>query len=79
MDSKWIPSGAALAAASPGPYQNTTQGTVADPQIGSRGLTIRQRLTLIVFAVAVPILMLSIGIIWQLASRERETSRQAVL
>ena len=45
----------------------------------ARGLSIRQRLTLIVLAVAIPLLALSAAIVWRLDQRERETRRDAIM
>jgi PAS domain S-box-containing protein len=48
-------------------------------QVAARGLSIRQRLTLIVLAVAIPMLLLLAGIVWWLAHRESEKRRDAML
>ena len=45
----------------------------------ARGLSIRQRLTLIVLAVAIPLLALSAAIVWRLDQRERQTRRDAIM
>jgi PAS domain S-box-containing protein len=45
----------------------------------ARGLSIGQRLTLIVLAVAIPMLLLSTAIVWRLAGHERDQSRDAIL
>ena len=42
-----------------------------------RDMTVRQRLSLIVLAVALPMLLLSAGIVWHLDQREREARRDA--
>ncbi|WP_170149825.1 sensor histidine kinase [Rhodoplanes roseus] len=42
-------------------------------------MTIRQRLILIVLAVTVPMVLLSVGIVWRLTERERATNTQAIL
>ncbi|MGO9007112.1 MAG: PAS domain S-box protein [Beijerinckiaceae bacterium] len=42
-------------------------------------MSIRQRLTLIVLAVAIPMLAMSAAIAWQLEQRERETQREATM
>jgi two-component system, LuxR family, sensor kinase FixL len=44
-----------------------------------RGLSIGQRLTLLVLAVAIPMLLLSTAIVWRLAQLERDQSRDAIL
>jgi PAS domain S-box-containing protein len=44
-----------------------------------RGLSISQRLSLIVLVVAVPMLMLVTGIVWRLGEREREAHSEAVI
>jgi two-component sensor histidine kinase len=44
-----------------------------------KGWSIRIRLMLIALAVAVPFLLLSAGIVWQLAETERQTRREAIL
>jgi len=48
-------------------------------QVAARGLSIRQRLTLIVLVVAIPMLLLSAFIVWWLAGRESEKRRDAML
>jgi PAS domain S-box-containing protein len=45
----------------------------------ARGLSIGQRLTLIVLAVAIPMLLLSTAIVWRLAAHARDQSRDAIL
>jgi signal transduction histidine kinase len=50
-----------------------------EPKPVARGLSVRQRLTLIVMAVAVPMMLLSVWTVWQLAERERDISRQAMV
>jgi two-component system, LuxR family, sensor kinase FixL len=45
----------------------------------ARGMSISQRLTLIVLTVAIPLLILSAIIVWRLAGYEREQSRRAIL
>ncbi len=45
----------------------------------AHGLNIRQRLTLIVLAVAVPMLLLSAAVVWRLDLREREVRRDAIM
>ena len=44
-----------------------------------KGWSIRQRLMLLALAVALPFIMLTAGIVWQLANNERETRREAIL
>jgi PAS domain S-box-containing protein len=51
--------------------------TLSRPPAG--GLSIRQRLTLIVLAVALPLLALSAAIVWRLDQRERQTRRDAMM
>jgi two-component system, LuxR family, sensor kinase FixL len=53
--------------------------TVSDSNLSIRGLSIDQRLTLIVLAVAIPMLLLSTAIVWRLAGQERDQSRHAIL
>jgi hypothetical protein len=45
----------------------------------ARGLSIRQRLTLIVLAVAIPLLALSAAIVWRLGESQRGTQRDAIM
>jgi two-component system sensor kinase FixL len=51
---------------------------VTEPRVAPRGLSIDQRLTLVVFAVAIPMLMLSTVVVWQLANHEEDQSRHAI-
>jgi PAS domain S-box-containing protein len=44
-----------------------------------RGLSIGQRLTLIVLVVALPMLLLAAGIVWRLGERERDAHRDAIM
>ena len=44
-----------------------------------RGLSIRSRLALLVIVVAVPLLLLSIAIVWRLTDREQEAQRDAIM
>ena len=48
-------------------------------RVVARGMSIRQRLTLIVLVVAIPLLLLSAFIVWWLADRESEKRRDAML
>jgi two-component system, LuxR family, sensor kinase FixL len=50
-----------------------------DSNAAARGLNIGQRLTLIVLAVAIPMLLLSTAIVWRLAGHQRDQSRDAIL
>ena len=45
----------------------------------SKGWSIRHRLMLLALAVALPFMLLTAGIVWQLANNERETRREAIL
>lgn len=56
---------------------NETNATVSER--ARRGLSIGQRLTLIVLVVAVPMLLLAAGIVWRLGERERDTHRNAIM
>ncbi|CAL8980048.1 Sensor protein FixL [Rhodoplanes serenus] len=67
----------ASAATAAEPHCRPATGAVG-PDRGGGGLTIRHRLFLLVVACTAPMLLLSFAIIWQLAHRERETSRQAI-
>src|SRR3954468_15194239 len=44
-----------------------------------KGWSIRHRLMLLALAVALPFVLLTGGIVWQLANNERETRREAIL
>ena len=57
----------------------TTLSKKAPYRARSAGWTIRNRLTLIVFAVAIPFLLMSAGIIWQVGEHERANRREAIL
>ena len=57
----------------------TPTGAVVLSKRAARGMSVRQRLSLIVLVVALPMLLLSAGIVWRLAERERDVSRQAIL
>jgi two-component sensor histidine kinase len=45
----------------------------------NKGWSIRHRLMLLALAVALPFMLLTVGIVWQLASNERETRREAIM
>ena len=45
----------------------------------NKGWSIRGRLMLLALAVALPFMLLTAGIVWQLANNERETRREAIL
>jgi two-component sensor histidine kinase len=47
--------------------------------VASKGWSIRHRLMLLTLAVALPFVLLTVGIVWQLVSNERETRREAIL
>jgi two-component sensor histidine kinase len=47
--------------------------------ISSKGWSVRHRLMLLALAVALPFMLLTTGIVWQLANNERETRREAIL
>ena len=47
--------------------------------VPSKGWSIRHRLMLLALAVALPFMLLTAGIVWQLANNERETRREAIL
>jgi two-component sensor histidine kinase len=49
------------------------------PAARYKGWSIHRRLTVVALAVAVPFLLLSAGIVWQLAEHERENRREAIL
>src|SRR3954462_3067414 len=49
------------------------------PKGRHRGWSIRHRLMLLALAVALPFVLLTAGIMWQLANNERETRREAIL
>src|ERR1041384_4617253 len=44
-----------------------------------KGWSIRHRLMLLALAVALPFVLLTAGIVWQLANNERETRREGIL
>ncbi len=50
-----------------------------DVQVPSKGWSIRHRLMLLALAVALPFVLLTAGIVWQLADNQRETRREAIL
>ncbi len=58
--------------------QATPIGAAADPQPAARGLSIRQRLIVIVLIVAIPLLSLAAAIVLQQAERESEAERQSI-
>jgi two-component sensor histidine kinase len=47
--------------------------------VRSNGWSIRHRLMLLALGVALPLMLLTVGIVWQLAANERETRREAIL
>ena len=47
--------------------------------VSNKGWSIRHRLMLLALAVALPFVLLTGGIVWQLANNERETRREAIL
>jgi two-component sensor histidine kinase len=47
--------------------------------VRNNGWSIRHRLVLLALAVALPFMLLTAGIVWQLAANERETRREAIL
>ena len=47
--------------------------------VSHKGWSIRHRLLLLALAVALPFVLLTAGIVWQLANNERETRREAIL
>ena len=51
----------------------------ASPGRPNKGWSIRHRLMLLALAVALPFMLLTGGIVWQLANNERETRREAIL
>ena len=53
--------------------------TASDSNVAVRGLSIAQRLSLIVLAVVIPMLLLLTAIVWRLAEQERDESRHAIL
>src|SRR5690242_890039 len=52
---------------------------VADKEVSGKGWSIRHRLMLLALGVALPFVLLTVGIVWQLAANERETRREAIL
>src|SRR5215213_11602613 len=48
-------------------------------EVSHKGWSIRHRLMLLALAVALPFVLLTAGIMWQLANNERETRREAIL
>ena len=48
-------------------------------EVAHKGWSIRHRLMLLALAVALPFVLLTGGIVWQLANNERETRREAIL
>jgi PAS domain S-box-containing protein len=63
----------------PVPGGSTMTNTTIVSQRARRGLSVAQRLTLIVLVVALPMLLLSAGIIWRLGERERDAQRDAIM
>jgi PAS domain S-box-containing protein len=62
------------------PVASAPDVTMTSPsERARRGLSISQRLSLIVLVVAVPMLMLAAGIVWRLGEREREAHSDAVI
>ena len=51
----------------------------SDSNLAARGLSIGQRLTLIVLAVAIPMLLLSAAIVWLFAGQARDQRRDAIM
>ena len=58
---------------------STPTSPASDSRPAAPGLSIGQRLTLIVLAAAVPMLLLATAVVWRLALHERDQSRQAIL
>lgn len=78
MNIGWTPR-----ASSP-PPPHPSAGTAAGPApvgggFAPSGLSIRQRLVLIVLMAAIPMVLLSVDIVWRLAERERDNNTQAIL
>src|SRR4029079_15835895 len=61
----------------PGPARSGPQERALN--VKHKGWSIRHRLMLLALAVALPFILLTAGILWQLANNERETRREAIL
>lgn len=59
--------------------RQTPPSTAVDQKLAPCGLTVRRRLTLILLAVALPMLLLSVAIVWRLADLERDARMQAIV
>ncbi|NVO12455.1 MAG: PAS domain-containing protein [Rhodoplanes sp.] len=70
---------AASTPVAPSARRSTPFITAVEPGLAPHGLTIRRRLTLIVLAVALPMLLLSVAIVWRLAVLERDARTQAIV